>query len=329
MNKQNQLLAAMLIVQIVILAIVYWPETSVAEGQRLFEGLETQKFVKLSIQGLGDNPITMTKGPDGWVLPEADDFPVQEGQVEAFLEKIVQVRADRLVTRTRDSHKRLQVADEEFERLIEFELDDGTQHKLFLGSSPRFQVIHVRADNQDEVYLALGLSASDAGSGVSNWIDTSYFSVSQDELVAITLENRNGRFEFEKDEAGNWMMINLPAGEALLENNVGSLATRVSLLRMQRPLGREEKSDYGLDNPNAKFTLLTRDDAGNEQTHIVRIGASPEGEQGFVVKSAASPYYVLMAEFTVKDLVERTMQDFIEVPPTPTPETEETPTPTP
>jgi hypothetical protein len=324
MNKQNQILAAILVVQIVILAVVYWPGTSVAEGQRLFEGLEVDQIVKLGIRGLGDEQIQMARGADGWVLPEAGDYPIQAGKVEAFLEKMLSVRADRLVTGTRDSHKRLQVTDEEFERLIEFELEDGTQHKLFLGSSPRFQVIHVRADDQDEVYLALGLSASDAGSGVSNWIDTTYFSVPQDELVAITLENGNGRFEFEKDEAGNWTMINLPAGETLLENNVRSLATRVSLLRMQRPLGREEKEAYGLDDPNARFTLLTRDDAGNEQTHIVRIGALLEGEQGFVVKSAASPYYVLMAEFTVKDLVERTMQDFIAVP-----ETEETPTPTP
>jgi hypothetical protein len=324
MNKQNQILAAILVVQIVILAVVYWPGTSVAEGQRLFEGLEVDQIVKLGIRGLGDEQIQMARGADGWVLPEAGDYPIQAGKVEAFLEKMLSVRADRLVTGTRDSHKRLQVTDEEFERLIEFELEDGTQHKLFLGSSPRFQVIHVRADDQDEVYLALGLSASDAGSGVSNWIDTTYFSVPQDELVAITLENGNGRFEFEKDEAGNWTMINLPAGETLLENNVRSLATRVSLLRMQRPLGREEKEAYGLDDPNARFTLLTRDDAGNEKTHIVRIGALLEGEQGFVVKSAASPYYVLMAEFTVKDLVERTMQDFIAVP-----ETEETPTPTP
>jgi len=324
MNKQNQILAAILVVQIVILAVVYWPGTSVAEGQRLFEGLDADQIVKLGIRGLGDEQIQMARGADGWVLPEAGDYPIQEGKVEAFLEKMLGVRADRLVTGTRDSHKRLQVTDEEFERLIEFELEDGMRRKLFLGSSPRYQVIHVRADDQDEVYMALGLSASDAGSGVSNWIDTTYFSVPQDELVAITLENGNGRFEFEKDEAGNWTMINLPAGETLLENNVRSLATRVSLLRMQRPLGREEKGAYGLDDPNARFTLLTRDETGNEQTHIVRIGAAPEGEQGFVVKSAASPYYVLMAEFTVKDLVERTMQDFIAVP-----ETEETPTPTP
>jgi hypothetical protein len=329
MNRQNQILAAILVVQIVILAIVYWPETSVAEGQRLFEGLEVDQIVKLGIRGLGDQQIQMAKGPDGWVLPEADDYPIQEGKVQAFLEKMLGVRADRLVTGTRESHKRLQVAEEAFERLIEFELEDGTQRKLYLGSAPRYQVIHVRADDQDEVYLALGLSASDAGAGVSNWIDTNYFSVPQDELVAITLENGNGRFEFEKDEAGNWTMINLPAGETLLENNVRSLATRVSLLRMQRPLGREEEAAYGLDDPSASFTLSTRDETGNERTHIVRIGASPEGEQGFVVKSAASPYYALMAEFTVKDLIERTVQDFIEVPPTPVPETEETPTPTP
>lgn len=329
MNRLNRVLAAVLAVQVVILVVLSWPGQSTAEGQRLFGDIQTEKIVGLTIRDAEALTVRMVKGPNGWVLPDADDFPVLEDKVVSLLDKIVAAQADRLVTRTRDSHKRLQVADEDYERIVEFELEDGTRHKLYLGSSPSFRVLHVRADDQDEVYLALGLSASDAGTGVTAWIDPIYFSVSQDDIIAITLENKNGRFEFERDEAGTWTMINLPAGETLLENNVASLATRISSLRMQRPLGREEMTSYGMDDLNARVILQTRDDQGNETTKILRVGGSPEDGEGFVVKSATSDYYVEMAEFTVGDLIDMTLQDFIEVPPTPTPEPSETPAPIP
>ena len=331
MNKQNRILVAILAVQIVILVIVFWPETSAARGQRLFGELQADQAVKLTISDAEGQQIQMAKGADGWVLPGADDFPVEEEKVRALLAKIVDLRADRLVTRTRDSHKRLQVAGDDFQRLIEFELQDGPRHKLYLGSSPRYQVLHVRADDQDQVYLALGLTVADAGAGIAAWVDTNYFSVSADQIKKLTLENRNGRFQFEKDEAGTWTMINLPPGETLLENNVASLATRVSSLRMVRPLGREEEPSYGLDDPNAVVTVEARDEEGNERTYIVRVGAALDEEagQGYVVKSATAPYYVLMAEYTVRDLMERTLQDFLEVPATPTPEAAPEATPAP
>jgi hypothetical protein len=322
MNKQNRILAAALAVQIVILVIVFWPETSVARGERLFGDLQADQIVAITISDAQGQRIQMEKSPEGWVLPDADAFPVEEDNVLALLDKIVDLRTDRLVTQTRDSHRRLQVADDELQRLIEFELQDGTRRKLFLGSSPRYQVLHVRADDQDQVYLALGMTVSDAGAGIANWINTTYFSASVDQIRKLTLENKNGRFEFEKDEAGNWTMINLPPGETLLENNVTSLVTRISSLRMVRPLGREQDPSYGLDDPNAVVTVVTRDEEDNEKTFIVRVGAALEGEtgEGYVVKSATSSYYVLMADFTVNDLIERTLQDFIEVLPTPTPE---------
>jgi hypothetical protein len=261
-------------------------------------------------------------------LPDAGDFPVEEGKVEELLNQIVGLRADRLVTRTAESHTRLQVSDDEFQRLIEFELEDGTRHELYLGSSPSFNVLHVRPGDRDEVYLTLGVAASDAGTTPAFWIDPTYFSVPQNEVVELTLENENGEFQFEKDDAGAWTMLNLPAGETLLENNVTSLATRISSLRMTRPIGREQEPSYGLEDPSAKVTAVTRDAEGNETSYVLRVGALLEGENGYVVKSATSPYYVLVAEFSVEDLIERTMQDFIEVPTTPEPaEQEVTPTP--
>ena len=319
MNRTNRILAVVLAVQIVLVAVVLWPKpASVAGGESLFAGLETEQITQLTISDETGKQIKLAKEMGNWVLPEADDYPCLGNKVSEFLEKIVALKTNRLVTQTPASHKRLKVADDAFERRIELELADGTTHRLYLGASPSYGAIHVRADGQDEVYLA-SLSASEAGVNASNWVDTLYFSVAQDQIVALTLENANGRFEFEKDDAGTWMMKDLAADETLNENNVTGLASRVSSLRMLRPLGKTERDDYGLQEPNAIVTFETRDGEGNTKAYTIRVGAKSDEDNSCVVISSESPYYVRVSEYTVKDFVEKVRDDFLELPPTPAP----------
>jgi hypothetical protein len=320
MNRTNRILAAILAVQIVLVAVAFWPRpASVAGGESLFAGLEAEQIVGLTISDGTGKQVKLAKETGSWVLPEADNYPCTENKVPEFLDKIVALKTDRLVTQTPASHKRLKVADDAFERKVELELADGTTHRLYLGSSPSYGAIHVRADGQNEVYLA-SLSAPEAGVLASTWIDTLYFSVTQDQIVALTLENANGRFEFEKDDAGAWTMKDLAADETLNENNVTGLASRIAALQMLRPLGKTEKDEYGLQEPNAVITVETRDDEGNAKTYTIRVGAKSDEDNGYVVISSESSYYVLVSEYTVSNFVERTRDDFLELPPTPTPE---------
>jgi hypothetical protein len=320
MNRTNQILAAVLAVQIVLVVVDFWPRpASVAGGESLFAGLEAEQITQLTISDASGEQIKLAKEMGKWVLPEADNYPCTENKVPQFLEKIVALKTNRLVTQTPASHKRLKVADDDFERRIELELADGTTHQLYLGTSPSYGATHVRAEGQNEVYLA-SLSASDAGVSASNWVDTLYFSVTQDQIVALTLENKNGRLEFEKDDAGTWTMKDLAADETLNQNNVKSLATRVSSLQMLRPLGKTEQDEYGLKEPKAVVTAQTRDDKGNTKTYTIRVGAKSDEDNSYVVISSESPYYVRMAEYTVKDFVEKVRDGFLELPPTPTPE---------
>jgi hypothetical protein len=320
MNRTNQILAAVLAVQIVLVVVAFWPRpASVAGGESLFAGLEAEQITQLTISDASGEQIKLAKEMGKWVLPEADNYPCTENKVPQFLEKIVALKTNRLVTQTPASHKRLKVADDDFERRIELELADGTTHQLYLGTSPSYGATHVRAEGQNEVYLA-SLSASDAGVSASNWVDTLYFSVTQDQIVALTLENKNGRLEFEKDDAGTWTMKDLAADETLNQNNVKSLATRVSSLQMLRPLGKTEQDEYGLKEPKAVVTAQTRDDKGNTKTYTIRVGAKSDEDNSYVVISSESPYYVRMAEYTVKDFVEKVRDGFLELPPTPTPE---------
>jgi len=320
MSRTNRILAVVLVVQIVLIAVAFWPRpASVAGGESLLAGLEAEQIAQLTISDETGDQVKLAKEMGNWVLPEADDYPCTENTVPEFLDKIVALKANRLVTQTPASHKRLKVADDAFERRIELELADGAIHSLYLGTSPSYGVSHVRVVGRDEVYLA-SLSASDAGVNASNWVDTLYFSVTQDQIVALTLEKANGRFEFEKDEAGTWTMKDLAADETLNENNVKSLVSRASSLRMLRPLGKTEQDDYGLKEPNAVVTVETRDDEGNTKTSTILVGAKDDEDNSYVVISSESPYYVRVSEYTVKDFAEKVRDDFLELPPTPTPE---------
>ena len=320
MNRTNRILAAVLVAQIVLVAVAFWPKpASVAGGESLLGGLEAEQVSRLTISDDTGNQVRLANELGGWVLSEADDYPCTENKVPEFLEKIIALKTNRLVTQTPASHKRLKVAADAFERQIELGLADGTTHKLYLGTSPSYGAIHVRADGQNEVYLA-SLSASDAGIFASNWIDTLYFSVAQDQIVALTLENGNGRFEFEKDDAGTWTMKGLAADETLNENNVTGLVNRIASLRMLRPLGKTEQDEYGLKEPSAVVTVQISDEQRGVQTYTLRTGAQSDEDNSYVVISSESPYYVRVSEYTVKDLVEKVRDDFLELPPTPTPE---------
>jgi hypothetical protein len=320
MNRTNRILAAILAVQIVLVAVAFWPRpASVAGGESLLASLEAEQITRLTISDETGNQVQLAKEMGSWVLPEADNYPCTENKVPEFLEKIVALKTNRLVTQTPASHKRLKVADDDFERRIELELADGTIHSLYSGTSPSYGVSHVRVAGQNEVYLA-SLSASEAGVNASNWVDTLYFSVAQDQVVALTVENANGRFEFKKDEAGTWTMKDLAADETLNENNVKSLVSRVSSVQMIRPLGRTEQDDYGLKEPNAIVTFETRDGEGNAKAYTIRVGAKSDEDNSYVVISSESPYYVRVSEYTVKDFVEKARDGFLELPPTPTPE---------
>jgi hypothetical protein len=328
MNRRNQILIAILVVQVIVAAVVLWPRSTASSGEAesLLPGVEADRIVKLTVTGAEGERMQLTKTASGWVLAEADEYPCQEEQVGPLLTKLMALKADRLVTQTSGSHKRLKVAEDAFERRVELELADGTRHILFVGSSPTFGVAHVRADGQDEVYLTSELSAQDIGLEATAYVERIYFSVPQDAVVALTLENANGRFEFERvvtDAAGEasdtWTMEDLAADEILKESPVRTLFNRAVSVSMRQPLGKEQEAAYGLDAPSAIVTIQTQSEEDGDRSYSFRVGAKNEAENTFVIISSESPYYVEVSGYTVQDFVEKTRDDFLELPPTPTP----------
>lgn len=317
MSRGNQVLAALLVVQLALTAVVFWPRGGgKSVGGPLFPDLKPDQVVGVTVHDGDRAQIHMVRRGDGWVIPEADDYPCKSKPITDLIAKIAGLTTDRLVARTHTSQRRLRVSEDGFAHMIEIELAGGRTHRLYLGNSPAYNTMYARADDQDEVYMVSGLSLTDVGARAANWLDTTYFSVPQDKITYLALENANGRFEFTRRDDDTWAMAGLGSDETLNKNNLTSLLGRISTVRLTRPLGKEERKEYGMDEPNAVVTIRTRD-GKEEASYTLRVGAKDEEKRAYVTKVSSSPYYVEVADYSVREFVERKRDDFISPPPTP------------
>ena len=325
MSKRNQILAGILLAQALLAVFVLWPRSAPASaGAPLFADFEASDVTSLKISDQDKNMVELKKLGSDWVLADADSFPVDASKVTPILDKIAAIKTNRLVTRTSDSHKRLQVAADDFLRKVEFTLSSGAAHTLFIGSAPGTRATHVRADQQSEVFLASDLSSYEVGAQETSWIKTTYVSITQTEMVGLTVTNITGTLQFSKDVSGAWTLDVLPAGAALDTGAVTSLVSQAANVTLLKPLGKQAKPEYGLDKPQA--TVAVRFESGDQPvaTLTLTIGAKDPTDNSYYVKSSASEYIVKVSEYSVRDFVTKTAQDFVQ-PPTPTPAPNTTP----
>ena len=318
MKRHHLILAGILVVQIALSAVVFWPKAAASAGREpIFPDLEADDIVALTITDAGGSTVALRQAGEDWVLPDADDYPAEANKITPLREKIVGLTTGRLVTRTDASHKRLQVHPNDFVRRIDFETADGTTHTLYLGSAPSYGAIHFRVDGQSEVYLTSDITTYDTNATAGSWVNTTYLSITQDDVTGMTLDNGNGTFTFARGGEGIWTMEGLAADETLNEAQVNAVLRRGAFVTMIEPLGKTEQPGYGMDEPSAVVTLETAD-----ETVKLRVGARDPADNSYVVISSESLYYARIAEFGAKELVEFTRDDFLQTEPTPMPEGE-------
>ncbi len=315
MNRLNQILIAVLAVQVVLAAVIFWPRSAASSvAGPLLPDVTAADVTNVVISDPDGNVVELARSGEGWVLPRAGDFPADGAKITPILDKLAGIKTNRLVTQTEASHKRLQVAADDFARLVELTEKDGAAYKLYLGSSAGASTTHVRADGRPEVYLTGDLSSWDVSAQASGWIDTLYYTVPQTATVALTLQNANGTFEFER-QGETWTIKGLAEGETFSENNFSTLLGQVTSMQMMNPLGKEEEPAFGLDQPQAVVTLKTLE-GDEEQTYTLQIGAQDEQDSSFIVKWSASPYYVQVASFNGTTFTDKTRDSFLQPPPT-------------
>ncbi len=316
MKRHQQILAGVLILQIILGVITFWPKAAATGGgEVVFADVKVEDITALTITDEQGASIVMRKVGDAWVLPDAGDYPVQASKVTPILEKLTKLNTASLVTRTEASHKQLQVANDDFVRRVEFETADGKTHMVYLGSAPRYTATHFRVVGQTETYLTTEMSTWELYTAPASWVDPVYVKLDATTLTEIVLENANGTFTLVKS-GDAWTLADLAGDEIIAAGKVNDVVSKATSVTMQRPLGVTEEASYGLAAPTAVVTLKNADGG----VYTLHVGAKFDGTN-YAVKSSESPYYVAVAEFNVKSLVENTRASFMQEPtPTPAPQ---------
>jgi hypothetical protein len=309
-KRHNQVLAGVLVVQIILVAVVFWPRPAATGGGALLADFQAADAVGLTIRDNQGNTVTMRKMNGTWVAPDVGDYPAQADTIDALLAKLAGLSANRLATRTAASHKQLQVGTDTFLRQVDLEMADGSTIRLFFGSSVGYSTTYARLDGHDETYL-VDLTTSDLPAQLSGWVNLVYLQVDPDTVTAVKVRNAGGTLAFSRPLTGTWALADLPAGATLDPSRVSSLLQQVTTVRMARPLGKEDKPEYGMASPLAVVTLQTA-----EKEIVLTIGAQDPAASSYVVRSSESPYYVQLSSGTLRDVVERGVDGYLVPPPT-------------
>ncbi len=316
MTKFHQILIGVLVAQLALVGVVFWPRSSAgASNAVLFQGLKGSDITSFTVSEKAGTSSTLARQGDKWVVPAADDYPADATKLNGLADKLAALKGGQSVGQTATTQSQLQVADDNYAKKIDFQTANGSKYTLYLGTVSGGAATHVRVGGEQDVYLTRDVSAYDVNADVTTWIDPIYMSVPVEQAMTVTIKTSGTDLTFNKDAAGAWVMQGLAAGEVTNDANVSSLVSVATALRMDKPLGKQDDPSYGLAQPTAVLTVVTNN-AGKETTHTLMVGA--KDATGYFVKSADSEYYVHVAEYTLKDLVERQRSDYL-VQPTPAP----------
>ena len=342
LSRNNLFLVILLVAQIVLLAISVATSTGTETKplEPILQGMSAADVEKMTIADDLENQVTVARGEDGWVLPDADDFPVNGEKVDEILDKIAGMDTRRLVATNPANFARLEVKDDDFRRTISLESAESST-VLYLGGSGGADTVYVRRADENDVYLGVGLNSWELATQTSTWVDANYVSVPQEDVQEITIRNAQGSFTFLRD-GENWTYSGLAEDEIFEDTKMPLVLRNAATIRLLEPLGLEALDDYGLAEPQVKVEVRYRklvdveevveDDEGDGQTadetaedpaaevtveytedaYTLTFGA--DRDDGAVLKSSAAEYYVLVRDTVINAFREISRADLVKAP---------------
>ncbi len=344
-SRSNILLILLLAVQLVLLAISLATSagTEARPVEPILAGMSAADIDRLSFSDDLGAEVTVARLEGGWVLPGADDFPVNGDKVDDLLDKLARLDTRRLVATKSANFARLEVGAESFRRKVAL-LSGDASATLYLGGSGGADTVYVRRADEENVFLGLGLNAWELSTQISTWLDASYVSVSQDDILEIRVENAAGDFTFRRD-GDSLTYADLEADEQFEDTKMPVILRNAGAIRLLTPLGLTALDEYGLAEPrvtvNVRYRELvepetppetTGDAAANdadeptvndsaaaepvyrEATYSLSFGADLEA--GVALKSSEAEYYVVVRATVFEAFNDIKREDLIRQPET-------------
>jgi hypothetical protein len=314
MNRTQRILVVALVIQLVLLGAIYLGSRNRRGGaaRELLPQLTAMSPTSITISAANDQSIALAREAESWVLEDPAGYPVAAGMVEELLDKLEELRIRRPVVTSSRYHEAFKVAVENHERRLRIRAgeEDEPELDLFLGSSPNFDLSHVRLAGDDRVYEVRGLGSFDLRTERSSWVERKFVDVAVDDVISLELRNAHGDIEL-AHESGLWTLIS-PAGggaQSLDANKMDSWARSVCSIFLSEPAGRVDDAASGFDEPAAVLEIRHRVGDAEETVRVI-VGAELNGENGGrYAKRSGFDFSVILSRFDAEKLTEEKVTD--------------------
>lgn len=225
MNARMKLLGGLLAVQLLAVAglLIADGMGGAGAGTALLP-FEASAVVKLGVASQ-DEALALQRGEDGWQLESG--LPADAEKIREALEKLAGAPAAWPVATSSATAERFEVTEENFQRRLAFETEDGEASALYLGTSPGYRRVHARLDGQDEVF-SIDFANYEAPTEAEQWLDKTLLQA-QGAVSSVQLQGQDGAWRLERQgDDGEWLLD----GAAADQEAADKLANRFVDLRV-------------------------------------------------------------------------------------------------
>lgn len=264
---------------------------------------ESEQVTGIRVQAPDGEPVRVTKTADGWIISSLADLPAAEHKVATLLAKLEGLRKGVPVATSEAALERFKVADQAFERKLVLERDKASPAILYLGDSPGFRRLFVRAAGDGAVYeVELGLF--DAPDRPDNWSDRTLLHLDPETIRQLIFAGST----LERTDDG-WRLTDLAAGE---EPNEQAIQDRVRALTNIDFLGVLAGEERPATDPEATPIELEAVLTDGE-TIRYRITKPAEGDD-YLLEASNRPQGFTLAGYAVEDLTDLQRTDLLKKP---------------
>lgn len=166
----------------------------------------TQKLLTFNINNLDElvfkgpdqQEIVVRKNDGHWMLPDHFGAVADQARIKNLLQRLGTMKRPWPVAESSDVRTRFKVADNAFERRLEFREKGETRADLLLGSSPGFRKVHARLKGEDKIY-DIPFSTYRVSLKAQDWVDKNPLKLDRAKIDSIDLSDcrllrRDGKF---------------------------------------------------------------------------------------------------------------------------------------
>jgi len=281
MRQLIKILSGLLVFQIVITVAANIGDNSLAtfQGDEKLISINFDDINNIRISAGAEGVIDIKRENDEWVIPELDDFPVDQDKIADFISTLSSIKKGWPVATTSGAGKRFKVDADEFARNIVLQKDDNDLASIYIGTSPGFRKVHARIADNDEIH-AVEFSVHDASVSADDWINKNILNVGAANIVSLELAD----IKLKRD--GEVLTLeDLGEKEALDEAAVSDLLKRVSDVSIDKVLGID-KDKLKVKKLELSYTLTTKDDEKLSYEF-----SSSESGKNYILKTSKYKHY--------------------------------------